>query len=119
MPPGPLGRVLQARLVLLARWPRRVPDRGSEPRGPAWRLEELGPLGQPVLRAAEGLLDAMDLPPAPAQVERWTGAAPQRVPVPELAHCGLAGSEAARPEVIRRVVAGQWAVSGRLWVLEP
>jgi hypothetical protein len=92
---------------------------------PRWAstLEELVPLrtyGQPVpLGAAAALLpdavvllpDAVELPLAPTQVER---------PPRGSAHCGLARSEAARPEVTRRVVGGQWAVAVvRLWGPEP
>jgi len=113
VPPGPLRapRALQARPVPPGRWPLRGPDRrSSERRRRALRPEGLAPLrpcGQAVPLAAAALLDAVEHPPAPAQVVRWTGAAPRWVPLPGSAHCELARTAATRPEVIRRVAEGQ------------
>ena len=122
--PVPEPRVLQALPVPPAPWPPQGPDRSSERRRRALRLEGLAPLlpgEQPVPRAAAGLPDAVEPAPAPERLGHWAGAAPPWVPLPGPAHsvrprhgsarCALARAVATRVEGIRRGVGGQWAVA--------
>jgi hypothetical protein len=126
--PVPEPRALLELPVPPGPWPLQGPDRSSE-RREALRLEGLAPRQpdeQPVLLAAAGPPDAVELAPAPERVEHWAGAAPPWVPLPGSAHsvrarhgsahCALARGVATRFEVIRRGVGGQWAVAmARLW----